>query len=375
MRVLLLTPSVRPLGARRSMVELIRHLPPGVEPLAVCPEEGGISLEIKDLGVDVRVVPQGAWRKFGGRLKALFRQLPGLWRIVGDFRPDVLHANEFHIVPQSLAAAGKKCPVTAHVRLSITPRQIATYRMARCRRIVCVSEAVSGLFAGTSAADRVRVIPNGVNVAPMAQQAAPHPGLAEWSAAFPRPLVAGLLGLVSERKNQLVAAAAVALARARGADVRLFLAGDAHRSSVPYGEALRERLAAPDLREAVCWLPFQREVAPLYHAMDVNLLISGEEGFGRTIIEAGAAGHPSIGSRIGGIPELIEDGRTGWLVPEGDAEALAAQLVELAADPEAVRVAGEAAREHVRRHFTIEAHASRMVSLWEESIEEFRAGR
>lgn len=120
----------------------------------------------------------------------------------------------------------------------------------------------------------------------------------------------GLLGLVSERKNQLVAAEAVALTAARGADVRLLLAGDSFKDSTDYGERLRERLAADDLRDRAVWLPFQKDAAALYRSMDINLLISGEEGFGRTIIEAGAAGRPSIGARIGGIPEIIEEGRT-----------------------------------------------------------------
>ncbi len=356
-------------------MELASHLPEGVEPLAVCPQDAGIALELRDLGVGVEVVPQGAWRKVGGRLTAIFRQIPKLWRIVGSFRPDVLHANEFHIVPQALSAARKKSPVCGHVRLSITSRQIHTYKMAECRRIVCVSEQVRSLFDGTPAAERTRTIPNGVNVAGLEIPRPPHPEVGAWLREHPVPLVAGLFGLAAERKNQLVAAEAVAIARSRGADVRLLLAGDAHKSSTAYGERLRERLAAEDLRGAAIWLPFQDEVGGLYHAIGVNLLISSEEGFGRTIIEAGAAGRPSIGSRVGGIPELIEDGRTGWLVPEGDAEALAGRLVELAADPEVLRTAGRAAREHVRRHFTIEAHTARMVSLWQEAIEEFRGAR
>ncbi len=325
------------------------------------------------MGVPVEVVPQGAWRKLGGRLTALLRQIPRLRRVVKDFRPDVLHANEFHIVPQALCAAEKKSPVTAHVRLSITTRQIHNYGMAECRRIVCVSEAVAGLFAGSPAAGRTQVVPNGVRVAGLEAPHPPHPAVATWLGEDPPPLIAGLFGLVSARKNQLVAAEAVARARSRGADVRLLLAGDAHKSSKAYGERLRERLAREDLRGATLWLPFQDDMAALYHSVGVNLLISAEEGFGRTIIEAGAAGRPSIGTRIGGIPELVEEGRTGWLVPEGDAEPLADRLMELAGQEASLREAGAAARQHVREHFTIEAHAARMVSLWQEVVEEFRS--
>jgi glycosyltransferase involved in cell wall biosynthesis len=179
----------------------------------------------------------------------------------------------------------------------------------------------------------------------------------------------GLLGLISPRKHQLVAAEAVAIARRRGAPVRLLLAGDPFKTTVAYGEALRERLKAGDLADAVRWLPFQRDVLPLYGAMDVNLLISAEEGFGRTIIEAGAIGVPSVGSRIGGIPELIEEGETGWLVDDGSAEQLADVLVRAHEDREGLRRMGEAAERHVWSTFSIEAHVGHMVSVWNEARE------
>lgn len=367
MRVLFLTPSVRPLGARRSLVELVRHLPPQITPLVICPSREGIYLELKDLGVDVAVAPQGAWRKFTGRLTALFRQIPLIQSQVRKFSPDVIHVNEFHIVPQAFFSAGKKVPISGHVRLSITPRQFHNYHISKVRRLIVVSSAVKELLAGTGMEDRIRVIYNGVNVGKVGEPGDPVPEALPWrGSGADSPLVVGLFGLVSARKNQLVAAEAVARANADGADVRLLLAGEAHKSSIPYGEELRRRLAQPDLKEKAVWLPFQKEIAPLYRSIDLNLLISSEEGFGRTIIEAGAAGRPSIGTRIGGIPELIQPDQTGWLVDEGDPDQIAGILVKAWKDREMLRKSGAAAREVVEATFTIEAHTRRMVETWEE---------
>ncbi|MCC5875245.1 MAG: glycosyltransferase family 4 protein [Candidatus Sumerlaeia bacterium] len=371
MRVLFLTPSVRPLGARRSLVELVRHLPPQITPLVVCPSEEGIYLELKDLGVDVAVAPQGAWRKFTGRLTALFRQIPRIQSQVRKFSPDVIHANEFHIVPQAFFSAGKKVPISGHVRLSITPRQFHNYHIPKVRRLIVVSSAVKGLLAGTGMEDRIRVVYNGVNVGKVGEPGDPIPEVSPWwGNGGNRPLVVGLFGLISARKNQLVAAEAVSLANKRGADVRLLLAGDAHKSSIPYGEELRARLAQDDLKDKAIWVPFQKEIAPLYRSIDLNLLISSEEGFGRTIIEAGAAGRPSIGTKIGGIPELIQPGETGWLVDEGNPDQIADLLVKVWSDGDMCRKMGEAAREMVGKTFTIEAHTRRMIEVWEECRDE-----
>lgn len=374
MRILLLTPSVRPLGARRSLVELVRALPPGIEPVVALPRMDGIALELKELGIPLVVAPQGAWRKWRGRLTAWFHQLPALRQAIRHHQPDLLHANEFHIVPQALAASGGNRPVTAHVRLGITPRQVQTYRMAGCSRIVAVSAAVAELFDGTPCRPKVRVVPNGVDVARLASDGPLPPGVAPWREQLGRIppaggpwLVAGLFGLVSERKNQLVAAEAVARCAAAGHRVALLLAGDAFKASAPYGEALRHRIAQPDIAGRILWLPFQTDVASLYRAIDVNLLISSEEGFGRTIIEAGALGKPSIGARTGGIPELIADGETGRLVPAGDPAALAGVLAALASEPAHLSAMGAAARDRVLRRYTIDAHARAVAALWAEA--------
>jgi len=357
-------------------MELIRHLPGDVEPIVVVPADDGIALELKDLGVTTALAPMGAWRKAAGHLRARFLQIPRIRAAIGQFHPDAIHSNEFHIIPQAFRATlnnqiSQRVPLCGHVRLSITPRQIANYSLSRCARIVAVSEAVKSLFEGTPLHERVKVVYNGVDVGAIAPEGDIPQDVAAWIANMgePRPLVAGLLGLVSERKNQMLAVEAVAEATRRGCPTALLLAGDAFKGSVEYGERLKAAIAASPARDRILWLPFRKDVAAIYRAMDVNLLVSSEEGFGRTIIEAGAAGRPSIGTRIGGIPELIVESGTGWLVPDADPGALADALCDAARDPARRGAMGAAALARARGHFTIQAHARRMVEVWRECAE------
>lgn len=371
MKVLFLTPSVRLLGARQSLLALVTHLPPEIEPLVVCPGNKGLTQELRTAGVAVEVVPHGAWRKAGGRIRASVFEIPALRRLVRGFSPTIVHCNEFHCTPQGVraaAGAGGNVGVTSHVRLGITPRQIRNYDLGRCDRIAAVSEACRELFADSGLLDRVEVVYNGVDVSAFRGLEGSTTRRGEWGWSAD-DLVVGLFGLVSPRKNQLVAAEAVAEANRRGVRARLLIAGDAFRGTEEYGERLRARINADDLRDNVRWLPFQRDVAPLYAACDVNLLISAEEGFGRTIIEAGAMGIPSIGSRIGGIPELIRDGETGWLVQEGSVAALADAIVRLGQSRDALRRIGDATRAHVLARFSIEAHVDAMRAFWNRALE------
>ncbi len=357
------------MGARQSLVDLATHLPAGVEPLVISPNGGELWERLKSSGISTEIIPHHPWRKLGGWLQAHVTQMPRLREVARRFRPDLIHANEFHCCPQGTrVAASAGVPSTGHVRLTITPRQIRNYSMARCRRIICVSEAVAGLFAGSGLEEGVRVVHNGIDVSRFVGVARERVPLAETASWPDTALVVALLGLVSDRKNQLVAAEAVALAAREGADVRLLLAGDAFKSSLGYGESVRARLAKPDLSDRAVWVPFRADVAGLYAACDVNMLISSEEGFGRTIVEAGGAGRPSIGSANGGIPELIADGESGWIVRDLSPAAVARVLVEAWRNRAEVRRRGEAARARVAELFTIGACAARTVAVWREAV-------
>jgi glycosyltransferase involved in cell wall biosynthesis len=89
-----------------------------------------------------------------------------------------------------------------------------------------------------------------------------------------------------------------------------------------------------------------------------------QELFGFTIAEAMAAGRPVIGTRTGGIPELIEDGVTGYLVEPGDVEAIAGRMLELAADPALRQRLGSAGRAAVARKFELKRNVRELLGVY-----------
>ena len=374
--VLFLTPSVRLLGARQSLLALVSHLPSHYFPHIIASGTGPFTETLSERGVPFTVIPHFPWRKFTGRVQAHLFQLPALRRAGRALSPTIIHCNEFHSAPQGLwlgralrdSRNPAGVPVTVHLRNALTTRQIRNYLLPRAAGLVAVSESIRTCFEPLGMGNQLRVIYNGIELSfgttePTA--ASSLRGELGWS---PEDFVVGLLGLVSPRKAQLVLAEAVARANARGGRIKLLLAGDAFESSLEYGAALRERLAQPDLAPHAHWLPFQKNVEPVYRAMDLNALISTEEGFGRTIIEAGAYGIPSVGSRIGGIPEIIVEGETGWLVNESDVAAVTEVLLSASADRAELHRRGAAARGRVQREFTLQGTVDRLVEYWEELL-------
>ncbi|WP_221565170.1 N-acetyl-alpha-D-glucosaminyl L-malate synthase BshA [Alkalihalobacillus sp. TS-13] len=105
------------------------------------------------------------------------------------------------------------------------------------------------------------------------------------------------------------------------------------------------------LQEDVLILGKQENIAELFSISDVKLLLSEKESFGLVLLEAMACGVPVIGTNIGGIPEVIDEGRTGYICEVGNIEQIAARTLEILQDEELHREMSLNAVEHVQNHF------------------------
>lgn len=128
--------------------------------------------------------------------------------------------------------------------------------------------------------------------------------------------------------------------------------------------AMRSLCTNLGIAEKVRFAGFQPNVSEWLSAADINVLPTFYEGLPLTILEAMAAGLPTVASNVGGIPEAIEDGVSGLLVPAGDARKLAEAISSLIGDAEARVRIGTAARQGVLRHFTIERQVRATEKLY-----------
>jgi glycosyltransferase involved in cell wall biosynthesis len=140
------------------------------------------------------------------------------------------------------------------------------------------------------------------------------------------------------------------------AAARLVIVGD--DANKAYATELKNLVAKHALGERVRFLPpmAQAELARRMSRARAFVLPSFSEGLGRVVFEAMASATPVVGSRVGGIPDMVEDGVTGFLVPPGDDEMLAAKLRWLLEHPAEAKVMGERARAAAERLFSTEAY-------------------
>jgi len=116
------------------------------------------------------------------------------------------------------------------------------------------------------------------------------------------------------------------------------------------------------LRDKVLFLGKQENVAELLSISDLALLLSSKESFGLILLEAAACGVPAIGTNIGGIPEVICDGKTGYLCPVGDVDQFVEKALVILQHPEHHKKMGQAAVLEAKTHF----HSSEIVSQYED---------
>jgi glycosyltransferase involved in cell wall biosynthesis len=112
------------------------------------------------------------------------------------------------------------------------------------------------------------------------------------------------------------------------------------------------------------------DIAAITAALDVSVLPSHREAQGLVIIEAMAAGRPVVASAVGGIPEMIQDGVTGLLVPPGDPAALARAIVRVLQDAKLAERLGRAGQALVRGRFDVGEMLDRVATLYEDGVAE-----
>jgi glycosyltransferase involved in cell wall biosynthesis len=217
---------------------------------------------------------------------------------------------------------------------------VAARLAARCvDAFVAVSDETAEVARRRREVDpaRLSVVPNGIALERFGPDPARGARLREALGAA-GAFVVGTVGRAAPEKNQALLIRA--MAPLLGAGTRLVIAGDG--PSLP---ALRELAASAGVAPFVHLLGARDDVPDVLRALDVFVLSSSTEGLPLVIPEAMATALPVVATRVGGVPNVVEEGATGHLVPSEDAEALRARIEALRDDPAARRALGARARE------------------------------
>ena len=364
-------------GAEKSLLDLARRLPEaGFRPLIVALGPGPLEEEarrrgVESVGVHLPPVLLSASRKsfrsaLGALLVAPFCLLPILFRlraIIRARRARIIHTNglKAHVLGCALALlTGEK--LIWHFRDFLEGYPLRLFRgLGRIfpDRTIANSRAVKERLGNLG---KISVVYNGV------EGGGVRSGDRE---AFRREFgwgegekVIGTVGHFAPLKGQedFVRAAAAVIASAPRS--RFLIVGEAiYPGGRDYKLKILDLISALGLcGKMVCPGP-RDDLAPVLAALDIFVLPSWSEGFGRSNLEAMAAGVPVVSTAVGGIPEVVADGETGLLVPPRDPAALAAAILRLVEDESLRKKMGEAGRERAAL-FSVEKMVAGVVEVY-----------
>jgi glycosyltransferase involved in cell wall biosynthesis len=397
-------------GAESLLLMILARLDrTGFEPVVVCPEQGPLANMVAELRVPVETLA-GLDARYTWRADHLLRYLKSFLQVIRQIRqkvisikPDLIHANSIRAGLVATAATfGMGTPVVWHVH-DLLPRHplstaIRAFAFLSPRTtLIAVSQAAANKFSGAFLPwkNRVTVILNAIDLAKF------HPNktarqeirdellsgheypsasgtAAELLARGPRSappgiphaeFVIGIVGRLAPEKGQLELLHAFAQVLKESPQAMLVMVGaPLFNRDHEYLQLLKQTAVELGIAERVRMPGARKDVAAIMQALDLLVINSVVEAFCLVALEAMACGTPILATVSGGIPELIEHGKNGWLLPRRDEQTLAAAILDLSRQPALCARLAEQGKKHIDSRFCADRYVSELQTFYRSSI-------
>lgn len=335
------------------------------EATVVCPEDGPLRKLVAGLGVPTATVTPLRARftvnpiRLVSYLTSIIAVIRDLRRTVQKTAPDLIHANSIRAgIVASAATLGLNTPVVWHLHDLLPAHPIShgvrlfAWLSSRAR-MIAVSGAVAENFIGpfSSLRSRVTVILNGIDLDRFTEIATARRELRREFRVRRQDLVIGIVGQLTPRKGQLELIEVLPKVVREIPEAQLMIVGEAiFEGDQHYAASLRKTARELGVADRVRFTGNRKDVPAVMQALDLLVVNSKVEPFGLVVVESMACGTPIIATATGGIPEIIQHGRSGWLVKVGDQHELSTAITQLARQPgERAKISAEAKRQVIAR--------------------------
>jgi glycosyltransferase involved in cell wall biosynthesis len=290
-----------------------------------------------------------------------------LSRVIRQYKPAIVHAHDPHAVAMagtalSFGATNPAPPLVASRRVDfhLAGNSFSRWKYRQVTRFIAASGAIRDILVEDGIpADEVTVVHDGIDVSKVQGLPSLDAHVEFW---LPHgvPLLMNVGALVGH-KGQTHLIDAMPLVMREVPDVHLVILGEGELRT-----PLERQLKDLHLERVVRMPGFREDVLSLMKSADLFVMSSVTEGLGSAVLDAMAMGLPVVGTRAGGIPEVVVHGETGLLVPPAEPKPLAAAIVRLLKDPELRSRYGKAGQARVEKHFGVDALVEGTLAVYRE---------
>ena len=372
MKILQIVPQLEVGGVETGTLDVVQGLVQHGHEALVVSQGGTLVKRLEALGG--RHIQQPVHRK---QPLVIWRMVGEVARLIEQERVDVIHARSRvpaiigylawrRVVRRvSLAEGRSRLPVFVTTCHGFYRPHGFSFPATWGRAVIAVSDAMArhliGRFQVTP--EQLRMIPRGVDLSKYLFR--------DITRDPPKPaLTVGVVGRLTPIKGHAPLLKAMAAVVKLVPKVLLLVIGDAPPEKAAYEAELRRMVAQLGLEKVVSFVGRREDVPQVLASTDLLVMPSTyHEGFGRVLIEAGACGVPVIGSRVGGITDILEDHKTGLLVPPSDPAALSQAIVRLLKDRPLAGTLAKTFRQKIEAEYALERMIDRTLAVYQEAAE------
>ena len=348
----------------------------GVIPSVLAPGEGDLTRMCRENGIEVFCSKFSWWAAspcIRSKVKGLVKYLLSravlhrkIFNMLKDKHFEIVHTNSSVIDMGSIIAQHYSLPHVWHVREYgihdynldyLIPYSAVRAKYSKADAVIAISESMYNSFVNERSlckAENTRIIYNGLRVPAPYQKHQPADTIHFC-----------ITGGIFSGKNQLMAIHACAKLKASTDKFMLHIIGS---GGDDYTQELKREIASCGLDEHVKFWGYRSDVDDILRTMDVGLMLSNREAFGRVTVEYMLHYMPVIGVNSGATPEIVIDGETGYICPLNDTDKLAELMHSFIMHPELISAMGNKGRERAVNNFSLERNTDEIYSLYQEIL-------